>query len=169
MSRLLTVLVAGCVASACGGAAVEADAVDGPVAALDLSSDARRAAVIDAATRHFEQTVKQVYLEQGMTVRGLARAATRPVGKSAAPNSPAVLNPARFDSAAPSAAKVEVVNGKIIYTAVAASTSGAAAVIENERERYAVAYEVEAAITPDGELKDFVFHRLGEATRIVDR
>jgi hypothetical protein len=167
MNRLFSALAAVLMASGCGGTAA-AESAEGP-AALDLSVEARKAAVVEAVTRQFEQTVRQTYLAKGMTVRGLARAATRPLGKVAAPNPAAELNAARFDRTAPTAAKIELENGKVRYTAVAAATGGAAAVIEDERVRYAVAYEVEAAITPDGELSDFVFHQLGDPTRIVDR
>ncbi|MDP1829996.1 MAG: hypothetical protein Q8L48_42430 [Archangium sp.] len=145
--------------SACGRDAVE-QAKQAPQA-IDLSADARKEAVIEAATQHFNQTVRDTFLvRQRMTVRGLARSATRATKPAAS------LHAARFDPAARSSAKLELIDGKVVYTAVASSDDQAAAVISDGAERWAISYEVAAQLTPDGELKDFEIRRLGEATRV---
>jgi hypothetical protein len=131
---------------------------------LDLSVDARKEAVIEAASLQFKQSIKDTFLAQGMTVRGLARAVTHS-SKTIATKSPADFHASHYDPAAKSSAKIEVINGKIIYTAVAAATSQTAAVIADEKNSYRISYEIEAAVTPDGELKDFEFRELGVATR----
>lgn len=154
---LAVLLATGC------GAGPEGSTAVAP-AALDLSVDARKEAVIEAATLQFKQSIKDTFLAQGMSVRGLARAATR-AGKPTATKSPADFHASRYDPAAKTSAKIEIVNGKILYTAVASATSPSAAVIADEQNSYRVSYEIEAAITPDGELKDFEFRQLGVATR----
>lgn len=128
---------------------------------IDLSADARKEAVIEAVTQHFNQTVRDTFLVQkGMTVRGLARSATKATKPAAS------LHAARFDPAASSSAKLELIDGKVVYTAVASSDDAAAAVISDGAARWAIAYEVAAQLTPDGELKAFEIRRLGEATRL---
>jgi hypothetical protein len=132
---------------------------------VELSLDARKAAAVEAATRYFQQTVKDTFLTaQGMTVRGLVRAASQKV-KQVDPKSPAALNPAAFDPNAGTAAKLELTQGHVRYTLVASARDDAAAVIERGGARYTVSYEVEARVTPDGELSDVVVHQVGEPTR----
>lgn len=146
------------VLSACGAPEVQAPPTP---QALDLSAAARKEAVIEAATQHFNQTVRDTFLvQQGMTVRGLARSATKATKPAAA------LHAARFDPAASSSAKVELIDGKVVYTAVASSDDAAAAVISDGAARWAISYEVAAQLTPEGELKAFEIRRLGEATRV---
>jgi hypothetical protein len=133
--------------------------------AIDLSLDARKAAAVEAATRYFQQTVKDTFLTaQGMTVRGLVRAASQKV-KQVDPKSPAALNPAAFDPNAGTAAKLELAQGHVLYTLVASASDDAAAVIERGGTRYTVSYEVEARVTPDGELSDVVVHQVGTPMR----
>lgn len=148
--------------SACGGngSAVSAEVKK---VELDLSVASRTEAVIDAVTERFRVTVKDQYLEQGMTVRGLARAASTARSAKAKASE---LDPARFDAKALSAAKLEVVNGKVIYTAVASGSGEAAAVLSNGRERFSVGYVVEAEVAPSGELRDVVVRELGSPTRV---
>ncbi len=146
----------------CGTASTRPTTTD---SVADLSLDARKAAAIDAATRYFQQTVKDTFLTtQGMTVRGLVRAASQKV-KQVDPKSPAALNPAAFDPNAGTAAKLELASGHVLYTLVASGSEDAAAVIEHRGARYTVSYEVEARVTPDGELSNVVVHHVGEATR----
>ena len=154
---LAVLLATGCGAGPEGSAAVAPQA-------LDLSVDARKEAVIEAASLQFKHTIKDTFLAQGMTVRGLARAATHS-SKTTTAKTPADFHASHYDPAAKASAKIEIVNGKILYTAVAAATSQSAAVIADEQNSYRVSYEIEAAITPDGELKDFEFRQLGAATR----
>jgi hypothetical protein len=135
------------------------------VVSLDLSARAREEAVVDAVKVRFNQLVREPFLDRGMTVRGLARAATRS-GKPVAAKTAAELNASRYDPAASSSAKIEIIAGKVIYTTTASADDASAAVIGNDRERWAVSYEVEAAVTPDGELENFVFRRLGTPTRL---
>ena len=82
-----------------------------------------------------------------------------------ATKSPADFHASHYDPTAKSSAKIEIVNGKILYTAVASASSQNAAVLADEQNSYRVSYEIAAAITPDGELKDFEFRQLGAATR----
>lgn len=161
MFRLSAVVLVGAL-TACGG---EGKGVSTAVkkAELDLSVASRTEAVIDAVTERFRVTVKEQYLEQGMTVRGLVRAAS--TAKSAKAKA-GELDPARFDVKAPSAAKLEVVNGKVIYTAVASGTAEAAAVLSNGGERFTIGYVVEAEVAPSGELRDVVVRQLGSPTRV---
>ncbi len=136
--------------------------------AIDLSEAARQQAVIEAATQQFEVAVKAPFLvEQGMTVRGLARAATKATARPAKGlvKTPADLHASRYDPTANASAKLELINGKVVYTAVASADDASGAVLSDGHTRWVVSYEVEAMLTPDGELKDFVFHRLGEARR----
>lgn len=147
--------------SACGDGVGDAVEPVQTLQAIDLSADARKEAVIEAATQHFNQTVRDTYLvQQGMTVRGLARSATK------ASKPAASLHAGRFDPAAPSSAKLELIDGRVVYTAVASSDDAAAAVISDGTVRWAISYEVVAQLTPDGELKDFEIRRLGEALRL---
>jgi hypothetical protein len=146
------------VMSACGASEVQSVET---AQAIDLSADARKEAVIEAATQHFNQTVRDTFLvAQRMTVRGLARSATKATKPAAS------LHAARFDPTASSSAKLELIDGKVVYTAVASSDDAAAAVISDGTARFAISYEIAAQLTPDGELKAFVFRRLGEATRL---
>jgi hypothetical protein len=126
---------------------------------VDLSELARQEAVIEAATQNFEKMVKEPFLvRKHMTVRGLTRAATRPRS-----NKPAPLSAAQYDPGASASAKLELVDGKVLYTASAAGHDPSAAVISDGLVRWRVAYEISAQLTPDGELTAFVFHHLGEA------
>ena len=154
---LAVLLATGCGAGPEGSTAVAPQA-------LDLSVEARKEAVIEAATLQFQHSIKDTFLAQGMSVRGLARAATK-ASKATATKSPADFHASHYDATAKSSAKIEIVNGKILYTAVASTTSPSAAVIADEQNSYRVSYEIEAAITPEGELKDFEFRQLGVATR----
>lgn len=129
--------------------------------AVDLSEEARREAVLAAATKHFAATVQDTLLSRGVTVRGLARAAARGDRRAAGR-----LSPAKYDATASSSAKVEIVNKKIVYTAAAQSTDPAAAVIEHGAEKWVLAWEIEAELTPDGELGDVVFLRVGEPRKL---
>ena len=143
-------------ATGCGGAAEAPAVANAPV---DLSVDARKAAVIEAVTQQFQRAIKETLLDRGLTVRGLARAATHQSKPAAA------LHASRYNPEANASAKIEIIEGKIIYTAVASATDQSAAVIADEHARWRISYEVEAAITPEGELKDFEFRELGVATR----
>lgn len=134
------------------------------VQALDLSEDARKVAVIEAATLHFNQTVRDTFLVQKrMTVRSLARSATAVPRKWA--KTPVPFHASRYDPTVSSSAKLELIDGKVIYTAVAAADDASAAVISDGKARWLVAYEIEAQLTPQGELTSFVFHQLGEPRR----
>ena len=57
------------------------------------------------------------------------------------------------------------VGSTFFASAVASASSQNAAVLADEQNSYRVSYEIAAAITPDGELKDFEFRQLGAATR----
>jgi len=145
-------------AGGCREQQVPAEATVQPV---DLSETARQEAVIEAATQNFEKTVKEPFLvRRHMTVRGLTRAATRPHA-----NKPAPLSAAQYDPGASASAKLELVDGKVLYTAAAGGHDPSAAVISDGTARWRVAYEISAQLTPDGELTAFVFHHLGEARR----
>lgn len=160
MIRAISAMTVVVMVSACGDGAVEV-APKQTRQELDLSADARKEAVIEAVTQHFNQTVRDTFLvRRGMTVRGLARSATKATKPAAS------LHAARFDPSASSSAKLELIDGKVVYTAVASSDDAAAAVISDGAARWAIAYEVAAQLTPDGELKAFEIRRLGEATRL---
>lgn len=135
-----------------------------PVAApekADLSEAARREAVAAAVAKQFEETVRAPFLERGVTVRGLARAAARGDRKVRGK-----LSPAKYDASASASAKVELVNKRIVYTASAQADDPAAAVIEHGAERWVLSWEVEAELTPDGELGELTFLRVGEPRRL---
>ncbi len=104
-------------------------------------------------------TVLERYVEQqGMTVRGLVRAVTGPKSKTANE-----LQPSKFDVNAPASAKLELVDGKVIYTAVAQADDPTAAVISNGKETYSVGYVVEAEVVPAaGELKAITVRQVSE-------
>ncbi len=153
---VMTALLTGC------GRGSDTEQTGSTTAAIDLSVEARKAAAVEAATRHFQETIKDTFLSQpGMTVRGLVRATTHKSAKSAA----AALRPEAFNPAASSSAKLELNNGRVIYTLVSQAFDAAAAVIEQGDSRYLVAYEVEAKVTADGELADVVVTHVGEPTR----
>lgn len=132
---------------------------------VDLSVDARKAAAVEAATRHFQETIKATFLDQGMTVRGLVRATMQKSAKAAEAKAAATLRPDAFDPAASSSAKLELSNGRVIYTLVSQAFDAAAAVIDEGGSRYLVGYEVEAKVTADGQLADVVVTHVGEPTR----
>jgi hypothetical protein len=123
---------------------------------VELSVEARKAAVVESASERFQRTVKAAFLDQGMTVRGLVRAVAKSNAKGPAW---AQLHPSKYDSKAAESAKLEVVDGKVIYSAAAN------AVIEGGDGRWVVPYEVAAEVTPEGKLQEFAFHQLGAARR----
>jgi hypothetical protein len=131
---------------------------------VDLSKASREDAVMEAVANRFKNTVAEQMTSHGLTVRGLARAAAlkKPTNELAA-----ALSPAKYESHL-SCAKVEVVNGRIFYTATASIQDTAAGVLgaEGSPVAYVVSYEVEAEITPGAELDNFVFRRLGVATPV---
>lgn len=129
------------------------------VQTLDVSVEARSAAAAEAAKERFRMTVLERYIEQkGMTVRGLVRALTQP--KATTANE---LQPSKFDVNARASAKLELIDGKVIYTAVAQSDDPAAAVISNGQETYSVGYVVEAEVVPAaGELKAITVRQVSE-------
>lgn len=129
------------------------------VQTLDVSVEARSAAAAEAAKERFRMTVLERYVEQqGMTVRGLVRAVTGPKSKTANE-----LQPSKFDVNAPASAKLELVDGKVIYTAVAQADDPTAAVISNGKETYSVGYVVEAEVVPAaGELKAITVRQVSE-------
>jgi hypothetical protein len=165
MIRLVTAAVAVMVATGCGSAGDENLDVPQAVQAIGLTETARKDAAIEAATQHFNQTVRTPFLvEQGLSVRGLARAVTK-APRSAKPGSAADLQPSQYDQTADSSSKLELVNGKVVYTAIASVSDPSAAVIIDGNARWVVAYEIEAQLTPEGELKNFEFHQLGQGRR----
>lgn len=129
------------------------------VQTLDVSVEARSAAAAEAAKERFRMTVFERYIEQqGMTVRGLVRALTQPK-----PTTANELLPSKFDVNAHASAKLELVDGKVIYTAVAQPDDPAAAVISNGKETYSVGYVVEAEVVPAaGELKAITVRQVSE-------
>lgn len=129
------------------------------VQTLDVSLEARSAAAAEAAKERFRLTVLERYVEQkGMTVRGLVRALTQP--KATTANE---LQPSKFDVNAHASAKLELVDGKVIYTAVAQPDDPAAAVISNGQETYSIGYVVEAEVVPAaGELKAITVRQVSE-------
>ena len=159
----MAAVLAGCGAES-GSPAVPSTTVQ----ALDLSQAAREAAVIDAASLRFKQSVQDPFLARGMTVRGLTRAVGQ---KSSLTQStgPATLHPAKYNARSGSCAKLEVVEGKVLYTAIARSIADGAAVLQAPpgSPSWVVSYEVEAEVTPDGELTHFVFRQLGEAKQAL--
>lgn len=130
-------------------------------AKLDLSLQARTQAAMDAVAERFKATVQEKYLENGMTVRGLVRQVTQPKSKQALE-----LQPAKFDPAASASAKLELINGKVIYTAVATPDDPNAAVLSDGREAYSVGYVVEAEVAPAGELRAIVVRQVSDARRV---
>jgi hypothetical protein len=158
LSPLLLAALVGC------GAPPENEQPTLPSAAVDLTKAAREAAVIEVVSARFKANVADVMAAQNLSVRGLARAAglKKPTNELAAS-----LSPAKYDAHA-SCAKVEVVAGKVFYTAIASSLDSSAAVLGEAAspEAYVVSYEVEAELSPAGELDAFVFHQLGTATPI---
>jgi hypothetical protein len=165
MNRTITaslIIVITALLTGCGRGTDPEQTSSSTTAAIDLSLEARKAAAVEAATRHFQETIKDTFLSQpGMTVRGLVRATTQKTAKPAA----AALRPEAFNPAASSSAKLELNNGRVIYTLVSQAFDAAAAVIEQGDSRYLVAYEVEAKVTADGELADVVVTHVGEPTR----
>jgi hypothetical protein len=133
------------------------------VQTIDVSVEARSAAAADAAREQFRTTVLQKYIEQqGMTVRGLVKALTAPKATTAKE-----LQPAKFDLNAPTAAKLELVDGKVIYTVVAKPTAPTAAVISDGKTTYSVGYIVEAEVVPAaGELGAITVRQISEPHRV---
>lgn len=128
----------------------------------DLSEASQRAAVEAAVEKLFNETVRAPFLSRGVTVRGLARAAARGDRKAGG-----TLSPAKYDASASASAKVEVVNKKIVYTASVQSTDPAAAVIEHGAEKWVFSWEIEAELTPDGELANVTVLRIGAPKRLA--
>lgn len=136
--------------------------------AVDLTEPAREAAAIEAVKARFQASVKEAFLDQGMTVRGVARLATQKLPINAAKlkaKSPANLHASLYDAKANASQKLDQVSGKIIYTALATVEDPSAAIIEVGAAKWAISYEVEAKVTPEGELTDFVFRQLGQGLR----
>ncbi|MFO0596775.1 MAG: hypothetical protein U0228_15790 [Myxococcaceae bacterium] len=129
-------------------------AVVAPKAGLDLSAEARSAAVVDAAITDFEQRVKS-RLDKGQTIRGLTRTAKQ--------NPRFDLSPASFSRDTSSAAKLELISGKVFYTAVARADDRSAAVLEGDGKRFRIAWEITAEVSADGELRGIQVVTLGEA------
>lgn len=124
---------------ACGR---EDERVVAPPSTSVAAEDVVRAAVEE----RFERSVKATFLDgQGMTVRGLARAVALPKASKARE----ALDPARYDTHAPTSAKLEIVGGKVVYTAAARGQALGAG-----GQRLVVSYEVSAEVSPDGELRD---------------
>lgn len=163
MKRLALSLLVSSLLVACGRESQKTAPVvaQEEAAKLDLSLEARTQAAIDAVTERFKATVQEKYLENGMTVRGLVRQAMLPKSKQALE-----LQPAKFDPAASAAAKLELVNGKVIYTATAAPEDPHAAVLSDGHEAYSVGYVVEAEVAPAGELRAISVRQVTEPRRV---
>lgn len=129
----------------------------------DFTEEQRQEAVIEAATARFNSTVKEAFLEKGMTVWGL-RAALEQQSKHPRQADPklAKLDPSRFDEHATAASKLELVKGKVVYTALASPRDASAAVLRNERDELRLGYVVAAVVTPDGELREPEVRRVDE-------
>jgi hypothetical protein len=168
MNRILSVVAALTLFSGCGVDESVKETKAAVQQAVDLTAPAREAAAIDAVKARFQVSVKEAFLDQGMTVRGVARVATQKLPANAGKvktKTPADLHASLYDATASASQKLEQINGKIIYTALATLDDPAAAFIQDGAGKWFISYEVEAKVTPEGELKDFVFHHLGEGQR----
>jgi len=133
-----------------------------PAKAVTISLEARTQAAEEAARERFHSMVIEKYVERGVTVRGLVRSLSQ-----AKPTAGEELLPARFDPQAGAAAKLEVVNGKVIYTAVAKADDPAAAVITDGQQVFSVGYVVEAEVVPAaGELGAITVRQVTEPRRV---
>lgn len=134
--------------------AEKAVAVEAPAPALDLSVEARTQAALDAAQSDFEQRITP-RLAKGQTVRGLVRTAKQDPKFD--------LSPAGYSREASSAAKLELIGSKVVYSAVARADDRSAAVLEGNGQRFRIAWEVSAEVTGNGELRDVKVVSVGDA------
>lgn len=130
----------------------------------EFTAEERNAAVVEAATARFNSTVKETFLDKGMPVRSL-RWNLEQLPKQRRPSLDpelAKLLPARFDEHSSAAAKLELVKGKVMYTAVAGANDASAAVLSNGRDQLRLGYLLVAEVGPEGDLRDPDIRRVDE-------
>lgn len=133
-----------------------------PARAVTISLEARTQAAEEAARERFRSMVVEKYVERGVTVRGLMRSLAQ-----AKPTTGEELMAARFDPNSGAAAKLEVVNGKVIFSAIAKADDPAAAVITDGEKVFSVGYVVEAEVVPAaGELGAITVRQVTEPRRV---